>query len=385
MDQHQTNASFGPKDFVRTAPDTIMGRYLRLFWHPVYLGRELKAGRALPLRIMNEDFTLYRGEEGVAQILAPRCAHRCTQLSTGWVEGTALRCFYHGWKYDASGQCIEAPAERDGFAANVRIRSYPTREYLGLIFAYLGDGAAPLLPHYPVFDKEGVLTASSYIRDCNCYNNLESNMDSLHTAFVHRSSSFTTHGLNRALPEISGEETDYGIVKYGKRPDGIVRQSPFFWPNVLYIRSSPEEGDPDVWADHIAWRVPIDDEHHRSFMVNHVALTGEAAERYRKRQRQRRAQREGLSDPRAAAQAVLRGEIQIDELNDRPDIVNIQDYVAQVGQGVIPDFDHERLGRSDVLVALYRRMLARELQALAEARPLKQWQAAAEVTASIGV
>ncbi len=112
------------------------------------------------------------------------------------------------------------------------------------------------MPRYPVFDKEGVLTTSTYVRDCNCYNNLESNMDSLHTAFVHRSSAFTTHGLNWALPEISGDETDYGIVKYGTRPDGKVRQSPFFWPNALYIRSSPEEGDPDVWADHLAWRVP---------------------------------------------------------------------------------------------------------------------------------
>jgi 5,5'-dehydrodivanillate O-demethylase len=377
--------TYGPKDFVRTGPETIMGRYMRLFWQPVYLGRELKAGRAVPLKIMTEDFTLYRGENGVAQILAPRCAHRCTQLSTGWVEGGALRCFYHGWKYDTSGQCIEAPAEREGFAANIRIRSYPTREYLGLIFAYLGEGQAPAFSRYPIFDKEGVVTTSRYIRDCNCYNNLESNMDSLHTAFVHRSSAFTTAGLNWALPEISGEETDYGIVKYGTRPDGKVRQSPFFWPNVLYIRSSPEEGDPDVWADHLAWRIPIDDEHHRSFMVNHVALTGEDAEHYRVRQAQRRAERVGLSDGRALAQAVLRGEMHIDELKDRLDIVNIQDSVAQGGQGVIPDFDHERLGRSDVLVALYRRLLARELQAFAEGRPLKQWKAAADVSASTGV
>ena len=386
MDTHATSpATFGPKDFVRTGPDTIMGRYMRLFWHPVYVGRDLKAGRAAPLRIMNEDYTLYRGQNGVAQILAPRCAHRCTQLSTGWVEGGSIRCFYHGWKYDASGQCTEAPAERAGFADNVRIRSYPTEEYLGLIFAYLGEGAAPPLPRYPVFDKPGVLSASNYLRDCNCYNNLESNMDSLHTSFVHRSSGFTTAGLNWALPEISGEETGYGIVKHGTRPDGQDRRSPFFWPNALYIRSSPEEGDPDVWADHIGWRVPIDDEHHVSFTVNHVALFGDDAERYRERQRLRRARREGLSDPRAAAQAVLRGEMQIDDLKDRPDIVNIQDYVAQVGQGVIADFDHERLGRSDVLVALFRRILARELQAFAEGRPLKKWDTSEEASASTGV
>src|ERR1700742_4483957 len=98
-EQLEKNRTYGPKDFVLTGPETIMGRYMRLFWQPVYLGRELKPGRAVPVKIMSEDFTLYRGQDGVAQILAPRCAHRCTQLSTGWVEGNALRCFYHGWKY----------------------------------------------------------------------------------------------------------------------------------------------------------------------------------------------------------------------------------------------------------------------------------------------
>ncbi len=59
--------------------------------------------------------------------------------------------------------------------------------------------------------------------------------------------------------------------------------------------------------------------------------------------------------------------------------------VARVGQGVVPDFDHERLGRSDVLVALYRRIMARELQAFADGRPLKQWMPPENVSASTGV
>jgi 5,5'-dehydrodivanillate O-demethylase len=191
--------------------------------------------------------------------------------------------------------------------------------------------------------------------------------------------------LNRALPEVSGDETEYGILKRGKRPDGIIRFAPFYWPNALHIKSSPEEEDPDIWADHIAWRVAIDDESHTSLMVNHVALTGEKAERYRERQARRSARRAALSDPREAAQAVLRGELHVDDLKDRPDIVNIQDYVAQVGQGTMPTFEDERLGRSDVLVALYRQIWARELQAFAERRPLKQWRRPEGVTATTGV
>ena len=68
-----------------------------------------------------------------------RCAHRRTQLSVGWVEGDCLRCFYHGWKYDGSGQCVEQPAEPKPFAEKIQIPSYPVTEYLGLIF---GTGKA---------------------------------------------------------------------------------------------------------------------------------------------------------------------------------------------------------------------------------------------------
>src|SRR4051794_16772716 len=99
------------EDYALTGPDTLAGRYLRRFWHPVSAAKELAVGRAKPLRILNEDFTLYRGEGGQPFAVAFRCAHRGTQLSTGWVEGDNLRCFYHGWAYDGNGQCVEQPAE----------------------------------------------------------------------------------------------------------------------------------------------------------------------------------------------------------------------------------------------------------------------------------
>ena len=50
----------GPENFLFTGPETLVGRYLRLFWHPVFLSRNLPTGRAKPVKIMNEDFTLYR-------------------------------------------------------------------------------------------------------------------------------------------------------------------------------------------------------------------------------------------------------------------------------------------------------------------------------------
>src|SRR5213593_74807 len=82
------------KDYVHVGPDTLAGQYMRRFWHPILRSDDLPPGRAKPILIMGEDLTLYRGEDGTPHCLAFRCAHRGTQLSTGWVEGSDLRCFY---------------------------------------------------------------------------------------------------------------------------------------------------------------------------------------------------------------------------------------------------------------------------------------------------
>src|SRR5215218_5991874 len=139
-------------DFVHTGPGTLAGRYLRRFWQPVYRAQDLLPGRTMPIRIMGEELTLYRGEGGAPHQTAFRCAHRGTQLSVGWVEGDCIRCRYHGWRYDARGQCVEQPDEAKPFSHKVKIKSYPTIEYLGLIFAFLGDGEPPPVRRFADFE-----------------------------------------------------------------------------------------------------------------------------------------------------------------------------------------------------------------------------------------
>src|SRR5450631_3790564 len=124
-------------DFISTAPGTPAGIYLRKFWNPIYHAVDLKIGRPVPLRVMSENFTLYRGETGLAFLVEARCPHRGTQLSIGRVEGNAVRCFYHGWKFESDGRCSEQPAEESRFCDKVSIRTWPVREHLGLVFAFL--------------------------------------------------------------------------------------------------------------------------------------------------------------------------------------------------------------------------------------------------------
>ena len=290
----------------------LAGRYLRSFWQPVALAADLPPGHAKPLRVMSEDFTLYRGEDGAPHVVAPRCAHRGTQLSTGWVEGDCLRCFYHGWKYDAAGQCVEMPAEDPAFPPKVRIASYPDR---GVSRAHLrlpGRGRRhPPFPRYPEFEAEGVLTPSTYVRDCNYFNALENSHDPVHLAFVHRRSAFTENGLI-GVPTVEAEETPWGVAIHATRRGGTVRTVQFCMPNMTRRTSPPDDPAETRWQEALAWRVPIDDTAYRSFNLDLAFLTGEPADRFRHLLDERAAIREAgrlrgrARRPGAARRAALR-------------------------------------------------------------------------------
>jgi 5,5'-dehydrodivanillate O-demethylase len=320
----------------------------------------------------------------VAHLVDFRCAHRGTQLSVGWVEQDCIRCFYHGWKYDGTGQCVEQPAEDAAFASKVKIRSWPVREYLGLTFAFLGEGEAPAFPSYPELEQEGLIDVSTYRRNCNYFSTLENGVDQAHVPFTHAKSAFTTFGLNWDIPKITAEETDYGVAMYGTRKNGIARVNHYIMPNILYIKGSPDDAQ-SGWREAFAWRVPIADVSHHSFNIALVHIGGEAAEKYRERQRQQQSVIAKLPSSREMADAVLSGKISVHDIEERPDIVNIQDHVAQEGQGAIANREHEQLGRSDAAVIAVRKIWQRELRALKEGKDLKQWRRTERLAATSGV
>jgi 5,5'-dehydrodivanillate O-demethylase len=367
----QTYSAKDFKNFDHTGPGTLAGRYLRRFWQPVYRSQDLNAGRAVPIRIMNEDFTLFRGQGGTTHVLAPRCAHRATQLSTGWVEGDCLRCFYHGWKYDATGQCVEMPAEDPSFPPKVRIPSYPTQEYLGLIFAYLGEGEAPPLPRFPFMENhdpaKAVLCNHVYLKPYNYRNQIENSVDPAHVVYVHHNSEY--RGL-QGVPEVRAEETDYGLILYATRANGKTRVTQYQMPTILHIKQGSRNPIERQWRDFILWRVPIDDETSQGFDISLVYVEGEDQQRFLEAE-------ENLVQHDVApelGERALAGLMHVDDVEDLGLAVNVQDYVAQKGQGRIYNRATERLGRSDVGVILLRKLFEREMRALAEGRPLTPWQ-----------
>ncbi|HUQ76694.1 MAG TPA: Rieske 2Fe-2S domain-containing protein [Burkholderiales bacterium] len=363
-------------DITSTRPGTPGGQYMRQFWLAIHRSEDLAKGHAKPIRIMSEEFTLYRGESGHAQVLDYRCPHRGAPLHLGWVEGDALRCLYHGWKFECSGQCIEMPAEDANFARKVKARSYPTREYLGLVFAYFGEGEPPAFPPFPASsDPSLVHVWNTETVPCNWLQCYENSADEVHVAFVHQPGG--SHAAIAELPEVSAEETDWGMLRLGTRKGDKVRISLHYVPNVTRVVVPPLAGFDGVggWSEIFFSFTPVDDENHLWLITSQVKVTGRDADSFLQKKAdylRRCAEAPKVMDLVHDVWAGRRRLIDV----EHPDLAIVQDIAVQAGQGRIADRDNERLGRSDTAIILWRKILTRELSAIAAGRAPKKWSVA---------
>src|SRR5690348_2254111 len=97
----------------RVGPGTPMGALLRRYWLPALLADDLAAPDCPPVRVkmLGEELVAFRDTRGRIGLLAEHCPHRCASLFLGRNEQEGLRCVFHGWKFDVTGQCVEMPTE----------------------------------------------------------------------------------------------------------------------------------------------------------------------------------------------------------------------------------------------------------------------------------
>jgi phenylpropionate dioxygenase-like ring-hydroxylating dioxygenase large terminal subunit len=340
---------------------TPMGELMRRYWHPVGLVRDA-TDTPRSLRALGEELVLFRDGDGRPGLVVSRCAHRGTSLYYGKVEARGIRCCYHGWLFDVQGRCLEQPCEPHGGIQRERMRQpwYPVQEQYGLIFAYMGPPARkPILPRYDALetldagefleaDDTSVGGGGPAVIPCNWLQHYENLMDTLHVPILHGSFSGVQFVEPMGLmPEVTWDETDKGVKAISRRrlPDGKVfhRVSEAVLPTLRVIPN------PRVAAyrrvETIGWVLPIDDTSFRIYTAGRVTSAGEIG---RMRSRLNGKRWEELT---AAEHQKFPG-----------------DYEAQVGQGAITAHSEENLVSSDKGVAMVRRMLKRQLYAMAEGR-----------------
>jgi phthalate 4,5-dioxygenase len=176
----------------QTGPDAPMGKLFRRYWLPALLAEELPENDSPPVRVklLSERLLAFRDSEGRYGLIDEFCAHRGVSLWFGRNEECGLRCPYHGWKYDYTGQCIEVPSEPEesGFAKKIKLKSYPLIKIGDVLWTYMGP--PELEPPHPEYEfalvpPEQTFTSKRW-QECNWLQALEGGIDSSHVSFLHR-------------------------------------------------------------------------------------------------------------------------------------------------------------------------------------------------------
>ena len=366
----------------RVEGDAPLGRLMREnYWVPFALSENLVAGDApSPVRLFGENFVAFRAENGRIGFFDEYCPHRRASLLLARNEGDAIRCIYHGWKLDVSGQVIEAPTQtvrHDQFCAGVQVARFPVHETGGMVWVWLGGGDPPPFPDLPFRDGSGVKTCITISElPCNWLQGFEGGFDSVHGPILHqsiisdtvkkKSGTMDVGGVQRTIaapPRYETEVAPFGLRAASLRPAGdgrtYVRTSHFVFPFLILV--------PNGYGGlvHIFGFAPVDNTHHLLFFGNY----GDNP-----------MSREEVAGLRDGFEANLRNYASVAgdrdnrwgqdrELMKAGNFTGVarsaidEDAVVQVSMGPIVDRTGEHLSSSDVGIAHARRLLLDALAA----------------------
>src|SRR5262245_30908346 len=156
-------------------------------WYWLCRAREVRRGRVKALRLLGRDLAVYRGTDGRVVALDAYCAHMGAHLAEGQVEGNALRCFFHRWRYEADGECSDIPCLDGRPPASAKVRAWPVAECYGLIWVWTGERARHDVPCVPELSGKAMTTllANRFTKRCHPNVVLVNAIDEQHFRSVH--------------------------------------------------------------------------------------------------------------------------------------------------------------------------------------------------------
>jgi phthalate 4,5-dioxygenase len=258
----------------QTGPGTPMGELFRQYWIPALLAEELPEDDCPPVRVklLSERMLAFRDSEGRYGLIDEFCAHRGASLWFGRNEEGGLRCAYHGWKYDVTGQAVEIPSEPENsnFCAHVKLRSYPLVKIGDVLWTHMGSPENR--PPAPEFEFAHVAPEQNYTskrwQECNWLQAFEGGIDSSHVSWLHsgglksdplfKGSKGNEYNLADFRPFFEVADADGGLFVGARRN---AEADTYYWRITPWVMPSftlvPPRGDHPV---HGHWWIPIDDE-----------------------------------------------------------------------------------------------------------------------------
>lgn len=365
----------------RVGPGTPMGNLFRRFWMPFMLSTELEVD-APPkrVRLLGEDLIAFRDSDGRPGLLDRYCPHRRADLYYGRNEQCGLRCAYHGWKFDVAGNTLDMPAEpaNTPLLDEIKIKSYPMRDWGGVLWAYMGDKSTmpadvPQLEWGLVPPHRRFITKR--LQQTNYAQGVEGGIDSSHVGILHSllDSDTATPFRQRQKPIVPNlplmaadtaprffvRDTDYGFMVGARRN---ASESEYYWRVTQYLfpfYTMIARWDGEAVVGH-AW-TPIDDYNTWTFtMTWHPERDFQAGE-----EDPHEIHAELVDEADFMPIANRQNDYLIDREHQRLHSttgikgIGAQDAAIQESMGPIVDRSRETLGAGDAAIVNFRRRLIR--------------------------
>jgi nitrite reductase/ring-hydroxylating ferredoxin subunit len=364
----------------RVGKGTPMGAVMRSTWLPLCRKQFLEAdGAPRRMRLLGEDLVAFRATDGRVGVRDEKCPHRLCSLALARNEENGLRCIYHGWKFDVSGEVVEVPTEpadrAKAFAATVPRRHKPVREAGGIVWVWLGEGEpAPFYNFNWLTIPDEQIEIRVGNAACSWLNGLETALDTAHVGVLHtnaiKDDSYIHKTDTLALctddfaPHFEFEMKPYGYREAAMRNleggSKYLRLREFVMPFFSYIPVGPRDND-----QLLTMYVPIDDYHSAHWDIRYNLVGPKKLTWFA----------EDDPDDYMASLGT------IDNLfgQDREAMKNgswtglgsirHEDSAVGMSQGAIPDRTQEFLSSSDLSIVRGRRLLLKAARAAAAGDP----------------
>jgi phenylpropionate dioxygenase-like ring-hydroxylating dioxygenase large terminal subunit len=171
-------------------------------------------------KLMKREIVLFRNKQGEVAALKDQCPHKGLPLSQGHMHKGNIVCGYHGWAFDTTGQCVQAPClNANETCPNAKAESYTIKEQDGWIWLFWGNDEKVLAEGPPHFPREEKLKWFEVERTIKAQPHfiLENSFDCTHACFVHNT--FFRNGPQQ-IAHAEVRETDYGLRVETREEDG---------------------------------------------------------------------------------------------------------------------------------------------------------------------
>lgn len=227
-------------------------KFVRNQWYGAVWSKDL-GEEPKGLRLLNQPLVLFRTAGGGVAVMDDLCPHRFVPLHLGQViEGSRIRCAYHGLEFDGTGACVHNPHTNGRIPPAAKVKSYRAEERHGMVWVWLGDREADpaLIPDLSPLESDGTPPASgphyvptggqfSLVMKANYALIGDNLLDLSHACVLHDT---LLGNLEMADAEIAIEDTAHGFIVRRLSVDTVL-------PKLFQLMSEGGLERGDTWTD----------------------------------------------------------------------------------------------------------------------------------------